>query len=61
MGIIKGGFIFVLGSLWGAYVARNYTVPDMKKLTHTGCARAKHMEQIYRKSKAKTDDIVLEE
>ncbi|KAJ9680748.1 hypothetical protein PVL29_019920 [Vitis rotundifolia] len=61
MGIIKGGFIFVLGSLWGAYVAQNHPLSDMKKLTHKGCARAKHMEQTYRESKAKTDDIVLEE
>ncbi|KAF8093901.1 hypothetical protein N665_0375s0018 [Sinapis alba] len=56
MGIIKSCFVFMMGTAYGVYVAQNYNVPDIKKLTNTGLVIAKHIEENYRKPKK--DDVV---
>uniref|UniRef100_A0A2N9GGU0 Uncharacterized protein n=1 Tax=Fagus sylvatica TaxID=28930 RepID=A0A2N9GGU0_FAGSY len=55
MGIIRSSFSFLVGTVFGIYVAQNYAVPNIKKLTGTGLLIARHLEETYRKPK-KTDD-----
>lgn len=40
----------------GVYLAQNYNVPNIKKLTDTGLLMAKHIEENYRKPKKKRED-----
>ncbi|XXG43095.1 hypothetical protein AAC387_Pa01g3208 [Persea americana] len=56
MGIIRSGFSFILGTLTGIYVAQNYNVPNIRKLSNTALLMAKHIEEQYRKPKKKDDD-----
>ncbi|XP_068635994.1 uncharacterized protein [Aristolochia californica] len=56
MGIIRSSFTFLLGTVCGVYVAQNYNVPNIKKLTNTGLLMAKHIEENYRKPKNKGED-----
>lgn len=44
-----------MGTGLGIYVAQNYNVPNIKKLTNTGMLIAKHLEENYRKPKNKKD------
>ncbi|KAM7525586.1 hypothetical protein LguiA_015488 [Lonicera macranthoides] len=55
MGLIRSSLHFMLGTVFGVYVAQNYNVPNIQKLYNTGVLIAKHMEQNYRKPK-KTDN-----
>ena len=55
MGLIRSSFHFMVGTVFGVYVAQNYNVPNIQKLYNTGVLIAKHMEQNYRKPK-KTDN-----
>lgn len=45
----------MMGTAFGVYVAQNYNVPNIKKLTNTGLVIAKHLEDNYRKPKK--DDV----
>ena len=45
----------MVGTLYGAYVAQNYNVPDIKKLANSGVFMAKHIEETYRKPDIKND------
>ncbi|KAF8027071.1 hypothetical protein BT93_E0096 [Corymbia citriodora subsp. variegata] len=56
MGLIRSCFSFLLGTACGVYVAQNYNVPNIKKLTGTGLLIAKHIEETYRKPKKRDDD-----
>ena len=58
MGIIKSCFSFVSGTLVGVYVAQNYSVPNIKRLTDAAVFMAKTIEQSYRKpdNKPRDDD-----
>ncbi|XP_058086361.1 uncharacterized protein LOC131233599 [Magnolia sinica] len=56
MGIIRSSFTFMLGTVCGIYVAQNYNVPNVNKLTNTGLLIAKHIEENYRKPKRRGDD-----
>uniref|UniRef100_A0A7N0TZL6 Uncharacterized protein n=1 Tax=Kalanchoe fedtschenkoi TaxID=63787 RepID=A0A7N0TZL6_KALFE len=56
MGIIKSSFSFLVGTGLGIYLAQNYNVPNIKKLTNTGMLIAKHLEENYRKPKKKDED-----
>ncbi|KAF4389530.1 hypothetical protein G4B88_006589 [Cannabis sativa] len=56
MGIIKGAFTFMSATVFGIYIAQNYNVPNIKKLSDTALLFAKHIEENYRKPKNKTDD-----
>ncbi|GMY30041.1 hypothetical protein FCV25MIE_25283 [Fagus crenata] len=56
MGIIRSSFSFLVGTVFGIYVAQNYAVPNIKKLTGTGLLIARHLEETYRKPKKKDDD-----
>ncbi|KAG2309120.1 hypothetical protein Bca52824_028868 [Brassica carinata] len=55
MGIIKSCFSLLLGTAFGVYLAQNYDVPNIRKLTNTSLVVAKHIEENYRKPK-KDDD-----
>ncbi|PSS11524.1 Protein of unknown function DUF4535 protein [Actinidia chinensis var. chinensis] len=56
MGIIKSSFSFMVGTLFGVYVAQNYNVPNIHKLFNTGLAIGKHLEENYRKPKKRDGD-----
>ncbi|CAM8885391.1 unnamed protein product [Rhodiola kirilowii] len=56
MGIIRSSFTFMVGTGVGIYLAQNYNVPNIKKLTNTGMLIAKHLEENYRKPKKKDED-----
>lgn len=56
MGIMKSGFSLIVGTVCGVYIAQNYNVPNIKKLSHTALATLKHMEETYRKPKKRGDD-----
>ncbi|AEC09152.1 putative short transmembrane mitochondrial protein [Arabidopsis thaliana] len=51
MGIFRSCFSFITGSVFGVYLAQNYNVPNIRKLTNTGLVVAKHVEENYRKPK----------
>ncbi|CAF2150760.1 BnaA01g17210D [Brassica napus] len=56
MGIMKSCLVFTMGTAYGVYVAQNYNVPDIKKLTNTVRVILEHIEENYRKPKK--DDVV---
>ncbi|KAB2632486.1 hypothetical protein C1H46_001611 [Malus baccata] len=56
MGIIRSSFSFLMGTVFGVYVAQNYDVPNIQKLSTTGLLIAKHIEENYRKPKKKEED-----
>ncbi|KAJ8573329.1 hypothetical protein K7X08_009840 [Anisodus acutangulus] len=43
------GFTFILGSLCGVYVAQHYRVPRIGEYVHSGCVKARELEQAYRR------------
>ncbi|CAN4125868.1 unnamed protein product [Withania somnifera] len=43
------GFTFLLGSLCGVYVAQHYRVPRIGDWIHSGCVKARELEQAYRR------------
>lgn len=45
-----------MGTVFGVYVAQNYDVPNIQKLSTTGLLIAKHIEENYRKPKKKEED-----
>uniref|UniRef100_A0A6N2KQS4 Uncharacterized protein n=3 Tax=Salix TaxID=40685 RepID=A0A6N2KQS4_SALVM len=55
MGIIRSSFSFIVGTVCGVYIAQNYDVPNIKKLTTTGLFMAKLVEEKYRKPKSRND------
>lgn len=56
MGLIKSTFSFLMGTVFGVYVAQNYAVPNIRKLAGTGILIAQHMEGTYRKPKKGNED-----
>ncbi|XP_040986707.1 uncharacterized protein LOC121234712 [Juglans microcarpa x Juglans regia] len=56
MGLIKSTFSFLMGTVFGVYVAQNYAVPNIRKLAGTGLLIAQHIEETYRKPKKRNDD-----
>ncbi|KAL5056757.1 hypothetical protein RYX36_028361 [Vicia faba] len=56
MGIIRGCFSFIAGTVCGVYVAQNYKVPNIAKLADTVLFMAKITEETYRKPKKKGDN-----
>lgn len=56
MGIIRSSFSFLLGTACGIYIAQNYNVPNIKKLSQTAIFTAKLIEEKYRKPKNKDDE-----
>ncbi|KAL3743724.1 uncharacterized protein LOC104442260 [Eucalyptus grandis] len=55
MGIIRSSFSFLLGTVTGVYVAQNYDVPKIKNLARTYLAKAKQVEETYRKPGSKRE------
>ncbi|KAH0726341.1 hypothetical protein KY290_002161 [Solanum tuberosum] len=43
------GFTFILGSLFGIYVAQHYRVPRIGDWAHSSCVKARELEQAYRR------------
>ncbi|KAL0727745.1 hypothetical protein Bca4012_023838 [Brassica carinata] len=58
MGIMKSCFVFTMGTAYGVYVAQNYNVPDIKKLTNTVLVIFEHIEENYRKPKKDDDEVM---
>ncbi|BBN19697.1 hypothetical protein MPTK1_8g12840 [Marchantia polymorpha subsp. ruderalis] len=57
MGLIRSTFSFSMGTLFGVYIAQNYSVPNIQGLIKTGLVIARHLEEQYRKpSNRKGDD-----
>ncbi|XP_023518887.1 uncharacterized protein LOC111782272 [Cucurbita pepo subsp. pepo] len=56
MGFIRSSFSFIVGTVFGIYVAQNYSVPNIRKLANTGILMAQHIEENYRKPKKREDD-----
>ncbi|GMP86353.1 hypothetical protein CsSME_00039156 [Camellia sinensis var. sinensis] len=54
-GIIKSSFSFIVGTVCRIYIAQNYNVPNIRKLSNTAIFMAKHIEKKYRNPK-KGDD-----
>ncbi|KAL3610082.1 hypothetical protein D5086_001102 [Populus alba] len=44
------------GTVFGVYVAQNYNVPNVRKITNTGLLIANHIEETYRKPKKRDGD-----
>lgn len=57
MGIIRGSFSFIAGTIFGIYVAQNYAIPNIKKTADEFLFRAKEVEEKYRKPKKPGDDV----
>ncbi|KAL3814942.1 hypothetical protein ACJIZ3_016216 [Penstemon smallii] len=60
MGMMRRSFTFVAGTLFGLYIAQNYSVPNVSKLFNYGFVMAKHLEETYRKPnvvKTKNGDL----
>ncbi|KAG7542629.1 Short transmembrane mitochondrial protein 1 [Arabidopsis thaliana x Arabidopsis arenosa] len=55
MDISEDVLLFTMGTAYGVYVAQNYNVPNIKKLTNTGLVIAKHIEENYGKPNNKGD------
>ncbi|XP_021738148.1 uncharacterized protein LOC110732771 [Chenopodium quinoa] len=55
-GIIRSSLSFIVGTVFGVYVAQNYNVPNMRKLADTGMAMFNHLEQTYRKPKKRGEE-----
>ncbi|KAF5732927.1 hypothetical protein HS088_TW17G00460 [Tripterygium wilfordii] len=49
MGLISSSFSFMLGGLCGIYIAQNYNVPSIRRLSNTGLAMAQQIEETYRR------------
>ncbi|EPS71685.1 hypothetical protein M569_03077, partial [Genlisea aurea] len=49
MGIFRGSFSFISGTICGIYIAQSYNVPNIKKLVHGFLFTAKQVEEKYRK------------
>lgn len=49
MGLIRSSFFFLIGVGAGIYVAQNYNVPNVKKLTNDVIGMAKTYEETFRK------------
>lgn len=49
MGFMRISFSFMSGTLFGAYVAQNYNIPNLKKRADYGYTMAKRVEENYRK------------
>lgn len=45
MGFIGSTFSFMVGTICGVYIAQNYSVPNIRKLTDSGFVMAKHIEE----------------
>ncbi|GFP97968.1 hypothetical protein PHJA_001940900 [Phtheirospermum japonicum] len=58
MGIIRRSFSFLAGTVCGIYIAQNYNVPNIRKLTYEALFTAKQVEEKYRKPKKPGDDAV---
>ncbi|XP_052210216.1 uncharacterized protein LOC127813330 [Diospyros lotus] len=56
MGLIRSSFSFMVGTVFGVYVAQNYNVPNIQKIVNTGLVIAKHYEENYRKPKKRDED-----
>lgn len=56
MAIIKSTFSFMVGTVFGVYLAQNYSVPNVQKLFNTGLLIGKHIEENYRKPKKPDSD-----
>ncbi|XP_027182979.1 uncharacterized protein LOC113781268 [Coffea eugenioides] len=56
MGLIRSCFSFMVGTVFGVYLAQNYNVPNVQKLCNTGLVIAKHIEENYRKPKNRDSD-----
>ncbi|XP_031262037.1 uncharacterized protein LOC116120234 [Pistacia vera] len=56
MGIVRSCFNFMVGTVFGIYVAQNYNVPNINKLAGTGALMFKHYEETYRKPKKSDQD-----
>ncbi|KAG9441029.1 hypothetical protein H6P81_016883 [Aristolochia fimbriata] len=56
MGIFRMSFSFISGSLFGMYVAQNYSLPNVKTLANAGFKMVKFVEQTYRKPAKKDDE-----
>ncbi|PIN06484.1 hypothetical protein CDL12_20964 [Handroanthus impetiginosus] len=55
MVVFRRSFIFMAGTLFGVYIAQNYSVPNVSKLFKAGFVMAKHLEGTYRKSNKSED------
>ncbi|EFJ12290.1 hypothetical protein SELMODRAFT_124561 [Selaginella moellendorffii] len=57
MGLIRSGFSFTLGTLFGIYLAQNYNIPNVQGIVNVGLVMAKQIERAYRKrGKDEEDD-----
>ncbi|XP_034217375.1 uncharacterized protein LOC117628941 [Prunus dulcis] len=55
MGIMGSSFSFILGSVFDIYVAQNYNIPNIQKLSTTSLLITKHIEETYWKLKKRDD------
>lgn len=46
----------MVGTVFGVYLAQNYSVPNVQKLFNTGLLIGKHIEENYRKPKKPDSD-----
>ncbi|XP_028797927.1 short transmembrane mitochondrial protein 1-like [Neltuma alba] len=56
MGIFRSSFSFLTGTVFGVYLAQNYQVPNIKKLTETAKFMAEEIEEKYRKPRKQDGD-----
>lgn len=49
MGIIRGKFSLIAGTVCGIYIAQNYEIPNIKKVIYSFLFKAKEVEEKYRK------------
>ena len=55
MSFIRSLFFFSAGSVYGVYIAQNYSVPDVRKLFKTAVIIARVYEENYRKKPSDED------
>ncbi|KAJ9171242.1 hypothetical protein P3X46_014633 [Hevea brasiliensis] len=60
MGITRKTFSFMLGTLCGAYIAQNYNIPNIRKLGDSVLAKARYIEETYRRPTPSNNDDVSE-